>query len=414
MATVTTGEAATPRRLFRRRDGRVVAGVAAGLAEHLRVDVLAVRIAFVLLVAAGGLGVALYATFWAVVPSTDGGPPLRRRGGRRATGPGQLLVLTALGVGALLLAQLLGFGAGLLWPISAAAVGAAILWRQADDAQRARWRAATSRATTRLPRVGLVMTRGLVARSVLGLLLVTAGMTGFLAVQGALPQARRALLPILVVVVGLVVITGPWMLETVRQLTEERRARIREQERAEFAAKVHDSMLQTLTLIQRSAADSSEVLRLARSSERELRGWLYPPQGRGPTTLQAALRVAAAEVEDEHSVQVDVVAVGDAPADDRIGAVVQAAREAMVNAAKSAGTPTVSVYAEVVDGHVQVFVRDRGRGFDLAAVPADRYGVRESIVGRMARNGGTAEIRSTVGQGTEVALDLPPTAGARS
>ncbi|MDQ1704564.1 MAG: hypothetical protein QOF18_930 [Frankiaceae bacterium] len=331
----------------------------------------------------------------------------------RRAGAAQLLVLGALGVGALLIAQLLGFGAGLLWPASAATVGAAILWRQADDAQRARWRAATSRATTRLPQFTHIVTRGLVARSVLGLLLVTAGMTGFLAAHGALTQARRALLPIFVVIVGLVVIAGPWVLETVRELTEERRARIREQERAEFAARVHDSVLQTLTLIQRNASDPIEVLRLARGSERELRGWLYTPRGDGPATLQAALLAAAADVEDEHGVQVDVVTVGDVPADERVGAVVQAAREAMVNAAKSSGAPTVSVFAEVTDGRVQVFVRDRGRGFDLAAVPADRYGVRESIVARMARNGGTAEIRTAPGSGTEVRLDLPPTAAVR-
>jgi signal transduction histidine kinase len=176
---------------------------------------------------------------------------------------------------------------------------------------------------------------------------------------------------------------------------------------------VHDSVLQTLTLIQRNASDPIEVLRLARGSERELRGWLYTPRGDGPATLQAALLAAAADVEDEHGVQVDVVTVGDVPADERVGAVVQAAREAMVNAAKSSGAPTVSVFAEVTDGRVQVFVRDRGRGFDLAAVPADRYGVRESIVARMARNGGTAEIRTAPGSGTEVRLDLPPTAAVR-
>jgi signal transduction histidine kinase/phage shock protein PspC (stress-responsive transcriptional regulator) len=410
MAPVTATHAQADRRLYRRRDGRLVAGVAAGLAEHLGVDVLLVRVVFVVLLVAGGLGAVLYAAFWAIVPQRDGsagaqGGPTAGGGRARAPGAAQLLTLGALVVAALLVAQLLGIGAGLLWPATAASVGAAILWRQADDAQRDRWRAATNR----LPEFTRVISGGLVARSIVGLVLVAGGLVGFLAAHGALSQTRRALVPLLVIIGGLVVITGPWMVQTVRQLTEERRARIREQERAEFAARVHDSVLQTLTLIQRNATDPAEVLRLARGSERELRGWLYAPRDRRPATLSAALAKAAADVEDEHGVTVDLVTVGDTATSERVDAVVQAAREAMVNAAKSSGASMVSVFAEVVDDRAQVFVRDRGRGFDLDTVPADRYGVRESIVARMARNGGRAQIRTAPGSGTEVALDLPLT-----
>ena len=392
------------RRLTRRPDGRLVAGVASGLADHLGLPVMTVRIAFVVLLVAGGLGAVLYAAFWAVVPLA-GPDDLERQRPPTTAGRGQLFSLAALAIVALVIAQLLGIGAGLLWPLAATAVGAAILWRQADDAQRDRWRSATRRLPTFMGSVPRM--RGLLARTIIGFGLIAGGIIGFLAAHGALPQARRALLPIVVVMAGLIVVTGPWMLQTLRALTDERRARIREQERAEFAARVHDSVLQTLTLIQRHANDSTEVSRLARSSERELRGWLYAPRGVRPATVSAALGKAVADVEDEHDVTVELVVVGDAPLDERLDAVVQATREALVNAAKASGESTVSVFAEITTEHVQVFVRDRGRGFDLDAVPADRLGVRESIVGRMSRNGGRADIRTAPGAGTEVRLDLP-------
>ena len=222
-------------------------------------------------------------------------------------------------------------------------------------------------------------------------------------------------LPIAVVSVGLFIIAGPWALRTAQQLSDERRARIREQERAELAARLHDSVLQTLTLIQRNASDAPSVLRLARASERELRGWLSAPSANGASaTLLAALRVAAGEVEDEHNVRVDVVAVGDVAWSERLEPLVQAAREAMVNAAKSSGAAVVSVFLEAGASAVDVFVRDRGCGFDVDAVPSDRYGVRESIIGRMARFGGAASIKSVVGEGTEVHLSMPLAAARRS
>lgn len=404
MSTDQPTDQTSVRRLTRRPDGRLAAGVASGLADHLGLPVMTVRIAFVVLLVAGGLGAVLYAVFWAVVPLA-GPDDLERQRPPATTGRGQLLSLAVLAIVALVIAQMLGIGAGLLWPLAAAAVGAAILWRQADDTQRDRWRSATRRLPSFMgsaPR-----TRGLIVRSILGFGLIAGGIVGFLAAHGALPQARRALLPIVVVIVGLLIVAGPWMLQTLRALTEERRARIREQERAEFAARVHDSVLQTLTLIQRHANDSSEVTRLARTSERELRGWLYAPRGAQPATVSAALGKAVADVEDEHDVTVEFVVVGDAPLDERLDAVVQATREAMVNAAKASGVATVSVFAEITTEHVQVFVRDRGRGFDLDAVPQDRLGLRESIVGRMSRNGGHADIRTAPGAGTEVRLDLP-------
>ncbi len=191
-----------------------------------------------------------------------------------------------------------------------------------------------------------------------------------------------------------------------RDLAAERAARIREQERAELAAHVHDSVLHTLTLIQRHVDDPRAVARLARAQERELRAWLYRPVADPDTTLTAALERMAAEVEDAHAVSVEVVTVGDCDLDERLRAMLHATREAVVNAAKYAGG-SISLFAEVEPHQVTVFVRDRGEGFVLAAVPPDRMGVRQSILGRMERNGGRATVRGAPGEGTEVQLEMP-------
>ena len=198
------------------------------------------------------------------------------------------------------------------------------------------------------------------------------------------------LLAVLVAVVVLGVIFAPWILRLVRSLTEERSERIRSQERAEVAAHLHDSVLQTLALVQRSD-DPQEVAALARRQERELRAWLAgrPAPGQG-SRLAPALEAAAVDVEERHGVPVEVVVVGDRDLDTKTEAVLAAAREAMTNAAKFGGGSPVDVYAEAGDGRLQVFVRDRGPGFDASDLPPDRRGVRESIVGRMERHGGRA------------------------
>jgi signal transduction histidine kinase len=199
----------------------------------------------------------------------------------------------------------------------------------------------------------------------------------------------------------------------VQDLGAERRERIRSQERSEVAAHLHDSVLQTLALIQRRADSAPEVLRLARSQERALRAWLYSRRddSTGQQTLAGAVEAVAAEVETDHGVPVDVVTVGDCPVDERLNAVVRAAREAMVNAAKFAGVDHVDVFVEVEDGDVTVFVRDTGVGFDPDAVPDDRRGIADSVVGRMARHGGSGTVRSTPGDGTEVELHMARVAG---
>jgi signal transduction histidine kinase len=250
-------------------------------------------------------------------------------------------------------------------------------------------------------------------RIALGLSLVVLGMLAALASRGDVVASLRALAAALLAVAGLAIVLLPFVLGWWRDLAAERRARIRSEERAEVAAQVHDSVLQTLTLIQRSASDPDEVLRLARTEERALRRWLYTPVGDPESTFVAALEAVVGEVEASYACVVELVHVGDLPRDDRVDALVAAAREAVVNAAKHAGG-TVSVYAECTSDGAEVFVRDRGAGFDPATVPDDRLGLRESVVARMARAGGTATVRSVRDEGTEVALVLPALLGTRS
>jgi signal transduction histidine kinase len=216
----------------------------------------------------------------------------------------------------------------------------------------------------------------------------------------------------LLVIAAIVVIFGPWWLSLLRDLMSERQARALAEERAQMAAHVHDSVLQTLALIQRSANDPQHVVRLARAQERELRSWLFEGQppgavGAEATNLAGGIAALQRQVEADHGIAVQVVVVGDRPLDDRLRALLLAAREATVNAAKWSGASEVSVYAEVEENAVTVFVRDRGRGFDPGDVPVDRQGITQSIRGRMARFGGSATIRSTPGRGAEVELSMP-------
>jgi signal transduction histidine kinase len=224
--------------------------------------------------------------------------------------------------------------------------------------------------------------------------------------KGVLEDAGGAALAALVVTVALTLISAPLWWTMVRRLAAERMARARTQERAKMAAHLHDSVLQTLALMQKRAGEPEEVAKLARRQERELRSWLAGGEPARPgERLADALRAAAEEVEEQHGAQVESVVVGDAPLDERMEALVAAAREALTNAAKfaSAGGP-VRLYAEIEDGSARVFIDDRGPGFDPDAIPDDRRGVRESIIGRMKRYGGRAEIRSGPGDGTEIEL----------
>jgi signal transduction histidine kinase len=225
------------------------------------------------------------------------------------------------------------------------------------------------------------------------------------------PDAAGSVAMFAILVAGLLLLVGvvvlPWLFLLTRTLARERAARVRAEERAEVATHLHDSVLQTLTLLQKRAGDPVAVARLARHAERELRGWLYGPDAGAPADLAGALRAAAAEVEDRFGVSVELVTVGTCPLDERARGVVAAAGEALVNAAKHAGVAKVSLYAEVTGDRLLVAVRDRGRGFDPATTGRDRHGLAESIAGRMRRLGGTATIHAAPGSGTEVELRLP-------
>ncbi|MDT7579779.1 MAG: hypothetical protein QOK35_1043 [Pseudonocardiales bacterium] len=398
------------RTLQRRRSGRLVAGVAGGVADHLGADVLWVRAAFVALTAVSGAGVVAYGLLWVFVRQED--PSVTRALPRRERQ--QALGLAALGLGIGLAASALGNSA-LGWvvgPLGVVAAGAAVVWREADEGQR---QIAPGR---RRPGARWSGWRVALLRVVAGVLFVAAGIAVFLLSNLDLGQVQFGLLAVLATLAGVAVLTVPWWVRLVRDLGEERRERIRESERAEIAAHLHDSVLQTLALIQRQSDSPREVLRLARGQERELRTWLYGARGyrRGgasddPTLgagLTEALATAAAEVEDTYALTVRPVVVGgDRLLDDGLRALVLAAREAMVNAAKHAGVDEVSVFVEVEPDEVNVFVRDRGAGFDPGAVPDDRHGLADSVRGRMERHGGTVRLRTRPGEGTEVHLCLP-------
>ncbi|MDX6324292.1 MAG: hypothetical protein QOK15_646 [Nocardioidaceae bacterium] len=407
------------RKATRSVDEAYLGGVAGGLAGHLGVHPSSVR-AFFLLTSPFGLGVLLYAGLWLALPlaaapeEQSPGLDAATRRGLRSRRPHEMRdagFLVALGVVVLGIAGLLNasFGGGLLsfWPLVLAAVGVMVLWRQADEAQRERWWDATGGVDVRRIFLGAGGPAAW-ARLAAGIGLLVVALLLFAAETGKVAAAREVVIAGTVGVLGLAITLGPWLIRIASDLGAERTARIRSQERADVAAHLHDSVLQTLALIQRSADDPAQVARLARAQERDLREWMYGGAAAGTaTTLAGAVRAAAADVEDQHGVPVEVVTVGDASTSGPLGALVAATREAMVNAARHSGAAKIDVYVEVAGTEVEVFVRDRGHGFDPAAVPEDRLGVRNSIVDRMRRHGGRAAVTSTLGRGTEVRLSMP-------
>jgi signal transduction histidine kinase len=381
-------------RLYRNVTGRVLGGVAGALADHLGVSRKAVRLAFILLSFSGGLGVLLYGAFWIVLRT----PPEADRENSARSVVEYLVALIAASAVLLINAKTFPLGWWFL-PSVLACFGGALLWRQASETERERWRrlSRSSLAAGAADRTGWL-------RIVAGVTLVIAGAV-FILARAGISAVGIGLAAMLVTVAGVALITGPWWLKLVRDLSDERRERIRNEERADIAAHLHDSVLQTLALIQRSANQPREVTRLARSQERELRTKLYGagvPQGR----FGAALHAIAAEVEDAYAITVDVVVVGDRELDSRLEALVAASREAIVNAAKHAKVTAVSLYAENDEHGCEVFVRDRGVGFEPDRTDGSRQGIRGSIVGRLARHGGSATIRSKPGEGTEVRMRM--------
>ncbi|WP_020520376.1 ATP-binding protein [Catelliglobosispora koreensis] len=395
-------------RLARSRDDRLIAGVASGIAAHLGIKPTFIRAGFVLLMPLNGLGALLYAVFWVFLPSQQGpGKPARRDLLKLLP---YLVVAAALVTLAALFSQGDPFSLGVGWLVALIAAGGGIIWHQAQrqttpaNAAKGWLGALTSSGNQRLYLLQFLAGAVLVVAGVIGLLIVYAPVRDM-----NFDDLWKALAFALIAVAGVALVAAPVLWQTMVELRSERVVRIREQERAELAAMIHDQVLHTLALIQRNSADPATVQRLARGQERSLRNWLYQPTGSPNEHFAAALEQAAAEVEDTYGIAVESVVVGDRTFDDKVGALVAAAREAMVNASRHAGVKTISLYAEAEPSMLSVFVRDRGAGFDLDSIEENRHGVRGSIIGRMDRHGGTAEIRSVSGEGTEVRLMMPVT-----
>ncbi len=400
----------------RERDRALAGGVLAGVSARTGIDVTALRIGVaVISLLSSGYVFAAYVITWLLLPASDetGSIASRAAGDKRgialaaalATVLGALLV----GVGALGVPWVNAFA----WPLVISACGLVLIWRNAapDEQQRMQHLAepvlgqvSGQKPARVVPRIGV--SAGLLAAG-LTMLLV-----GHERVQLLVPLGGVVLL-----LAAIAVALGPWWMRIARDLVQERQARIRAEERADMAARVHDSVLQTLALIQRRATEPQQVIQLARGQERELRAWLFDDQAPGTikgegVTLAAGIKKIQQDVEAQHRIAVDAVTVGDCELDEDLEATLAAAREATVNAAKWSGSDTVSLFAEVERESVSIFVRDRGRGFDPDAVSGDRKGLAESVRARMTRRGGSAAVRSALGEGTEVTLTMPRSAAS--
>ncbi|MCL2535814.1 MAG: PspC domain-containing protein [Nocardiaceae bacterium] len=390
-------------KLQRRVGGRVVGGVAGGIADHLGVDVFKVRVAFTLFAALAGAGIVAYGLLWIFTPAgTDTERPSADER-RRALG----LAVIGLAGSAALAWLINGTAASVVTPFIVVALGAALVWREFDTDG--------SRSVLGLPQRPSVLTW---ARILGGLTLIVTGLGVVILAQVDIDALRSSLLAVVVTLVGAGLLTVPLWLKLWRALGEERAARIRNDEREEIASHLHDSVLQTLALIQKQADSPQEVARLARGQERELRRWLFGGGETAHTSLSEALQTIAGEVEDHHGVTVRPVTVGDVTLEtegkpgsglsrESFTALLGATRESLVNAAKHSGVSSIDLYAETERDQVSIFVRDRGVGFDPDSVPEDRQGLAKSIRARVERRGGRVEVRSTPGKGTEVRIHMP-------
>jgi len=380
----------------RRSDRRVLLGVAGGFADQHGIDAVVVRAALVMLSFAGGLGIVLY-VIGHVIATTHGAlPPAQPFDQRRNLS----IAAVALGLAMTMRSTGLWPGDALMIVVIVVAGGVALLGvlrpnevpePQGDRAstlaavlagRHARWRIIAGGALIAL---GLVMVGG------------SGGLTSGL---------RVGLYATAVTILGVAVLLGPWLARTAQEMAEERRQRIRLDEREAMAAHLHDSVLQTLALIQRSADDPRRTVTLARRQEAELRQWLYGNADTVAATVSGALQQMVLEVEGLYDIRIEPVVVGDRPMNDDFAALIAATREACVNAAKHSGVQDVSVYVEVTPNSIDAFVRDRGAGFDPSA-PTEGRGIAQSIEARLTRVGGSAVIVSTPGEGTEVRLSLP-------
>lgn len=418
MSSTSTLVQPVPRRADRRLDTAWLGGVCSGLAAHLNWPVLVLRLGFVLLSASMGIGVLVYLVLWLAMPLASEAPQApgieaASRSGMRTVQagyrvPADLGLISAvalLGAGLLWFVQAAGWGApaAALWPALAGTFGLMLIWWQADHIPNRSMKGLTGWRRWFSP---LLAHWSRIVRILLGLLGLVTAVVLIVVALPPLPEGSRTLIVLGLVVVALLLAAAPWIIRVRRSLATIREEKMLADARADMAAHLHDSVLQTLALIQRQAQNPKAVAALARRQERELRSWLYGETAVDAPRVKAALVASAAEVEDAHGVDIDIVVVGDRDLDGDARPLVQAAREAMVNAAKHAGVAKVDVYAEVDDDAIEVFVRDRGGGFVLDDIPADRMGVRGSIIERLRRAGGNATIRSAPETGTEVRLEM--------
>jgi signal transduction histidine kinase len=391
---------AGPHTFQRSDDGRVVAGVAAGFSRRHGVDPMVVRGALVVLTFAAGLGLVLYALGAAVSEPAPAPGQSAEPSTPVDTRRNLAVALVAFGLMLLVRSTGLWLGDSVMLPLTVLAAGVVVLGLVRTEDDRAT--RLSELMSGRHARVRIVMGAGLL---VLGLISVgTANRVSGTLRVGVFAAAAS--------IVGLALLLGPWITRLAQSAAEERSDRIRAEEREAMAAHLHDSVLQTLALIQRNADDPRRTASLARQQEHELRAWLFGDTGPSAATLTGAMQAMAREVEQRHDVRIDLVMVGDAPLDELGSALVAAAREACVNAAQHSGDVSVSVYVEVTADSIEAFVRDRGRGFDPSATVTDRHGITQSIEGRIERVGGTVEIDSSPGAGTEVLLRVPRTTTA--
>jgi signal transduction histidine kinase len=392
--------------------------VAAGVAGWRGISVTAVRIAFVLLtLPTSGGAVALYVLAWLLIPAAGSDASIASRARTDVRGIRLAAGLASLAVLLLLAADAFGDGwiTSWAWPQVISVSGLVLIWRNAaPDEQATLHRLVGPLEGAAGGQPGAGSGRRSAIRLTVATLLLCGG-TGWLFSAHASLALLRPLGGVALVIAAVVLFLGPWWLRIARDLVLERQARVRAEERADIAARVHDSVLQTLALIQRRADDPAKVVQLARQQERELRSWLF--EGRNPndadeiTTFAAGVRQIQQEIEARYEIPVEAVTVGDGELDDNLTALLAAAREATINAAKWSGADIISLFAEVEPTAVSLVVRDRGRGFDPQAVPADRKGLAESIHGRMTRRGGTATVSTAPGEGTKVTLVVPFSAG---
>lgn len=403
----------TPLRPLRRgRDNSILGGVCGGFATRLGIKERNIRVIFALLTLVFGLGVLLYMTFWLVLTRSGEEHSIVQQifQNRREA----QIVLVAFIATLVLIITLESTGTqtsdGFGWPLLLSAFAAFAVWRGASSDERSHL-ADFFDSTPIIGGARSKSRKGIVLRIIVGAALVFFGLDQLNHIGGVWGSAGSALVGTAVLVVGVLVLFAPWWLQNVRELTSERRERVRIEERALMVAHLHDSVLQTLTLIERAAANESDVVRLARNQERELRQWLFSPETVNDASTSFVGLVGALEhdVENDYGVRVELVTVGDCVPDERVTTLVAAGREAAINAAKWSHAPSVSIFTEVEPHSISIFVRDRGVGFDLDAIPADRRGIALSIRQRMSQLGGDAIIDTTVGAGTEVQLVMPRT-----